>query len=363
MVTKSFLPPLNEYVQEIERIWSSHWLTNNGHIHNDFESKLSEYLNVEHIALLTNGHLALETALRNLDLEGEVITTPFTFVSTTHAIVNAGLTPVFCDIDINTYNIDVSKIESLITEKTTAILPVHVFGNPCDVEAIDVIAKKYGLKVIYDAAHAFGVEISGRSIASFGDISMFSLHATKIFHSIEGGVLATNNGNHKKLIELYKNFGISGPEDIELIGINAKMNEFQAAMGLINLRYIENHIEVRKKITNLYKRNLLGVPGLSFLGEMQNVKYNYSYLPVLVDPSLYGRNRNELHEKLKEYNIFTRKYFYPLVNDATCYKGKLNSVTPVARVVAENILTLPIYSTLELEDADRICNILKQLAQ
>jgi len=363
MVTKSFLPPMNEYMQEIERIWSSHWLTNNGHIHNEFEGKLSEYFKVEHIALLTNGHLALEAALRNLDLEGEVITTPFTFASTTHAIVNAGLTPVFCDIDINTYNIDVSKIEALITDKTSAILPVHVFGNPCDVETIEIIAQKHGLKVIYDAAHAFGVEVAGRSIASFGDVSMFSLHATKIFHSIEGGVLATKNGDFKKLIELYKNFGISGPEEIEMVGFNAKMNEFQAAMGLINLRYIEEHIEARKKITNLYKSSLSEVPGLTFLGEEENIKYNYSYLPMLVDSKQYGFSRNELHEKLKEYNVFTRKYFYPLVSEAKCYKDKFISNTPVAKAVADNILTLPIYSTLELDDVDVICSILKELAQ
>jgi dTDP-4-amino-4,6-dideoxygalactose transaminase len=360
-VTKSFLPPFNEYINEIERIWNSSWLTNNGQIHEEFESNVRNYLKAENVSLVVNGHLALETAIKTLNLKGEVITTPFTFASTTHAIANSGLTPVFCDISSTDFNIDVTKIESLITENTSAILPVHVFGNPCNVREIERIAKKYDLKVIYDAAHAFGVEIDGVGVSNFGDISMFSLHATKVFHSIEGGILAYNNSKIKKTIDLYKNFGISGPESVEMIGINAKMNEFQAAMGLVNLRYIDSEINKRKKIANHYRAKLKEIKGIQFIQDLKDVKHNYAYFPVLIDPESFGMTRDDLHEQLKTFNIFTRKYFYPLCTDFDCYKHLDDAHLVNAKVIAQHVLTLPIYSGLLEEQVDYICELIKQI--
>lgn len=242
-VTKTYMPPFSEFTAEIERLWNNSWITNNGELHQEFEKKLIDFLSINNVSLLVNGHLALETAIKTLGITGEVITTPFTFASTTHAIVNNNLKPVFCDIDLSDYNIDCTKIEALINENTSAIMPVHVFGTPCNVDAIERIAQKYNLKVLYDAAHAFGVEINGKPISQFGDISMFSLHATKLFHSIEGGVLVYKNDEYKRIIDLYKNFGISGPETVEIVGYNAKMNEFQAAMGLVNLNHVQENIE------------------------------------------------------------------------------------------------------------------------
>ena len=250
MVTKSFLPPIDEYKKEIEKIWETNWITNQGPLHNKFNLQINNYLKVKNSTLFVNGHLALDTAIKSLELGGEVITTPFTFASTAHAIKMNGLKPVFCDINMKNYTLDVDKIESLVNEKTSAIVPVHVFGNPCDIEKIDNIANKYRLKVIYDAAHTFGVEVGGVGIGNFGDVSMFSFHATKVFNSIEGGVLTYSNEEYSKKFDLYKNFGISGPETVEVVGLNAKMNEFQAAMGIVNLRYVDEEISNRKKIAN-----------------------------------------------------------------------------------------------------------------
>ncbi|CAI6086438.1 dTDP-4-amino-4,6-dideoxy-D-glucose transaminase [Paenibacillus sp. JJ-100] len=356
-VTRTFMPPFSEFTAEIERLWNNSWITNNGVLHQEFEEKLIEYCEVENISLLVNGHLALETALKTLDLKGEVITTPFTFASTIHAIVNCGLTPVFCDIDKDDYNIDVSKIERLINEKTVAILPVHVFGTPCKVHEIEKISKKYNLKVIYDAAHAFGVKLDGKSIASHGDLSMFSLHATKLFHSIEGGVLSYKNSNYKKKINLLKNFGISGPETVEMVGYNAKMNEFQAAMGLVNLNYVETNINKRKLITDKYVSLLKGIPGIQLLNySLNNIEYNYSYFPVLFDPILFGVSRDTVHELLGENNIFTRKYFYPLATDYDCFEEKYSGLDlPNAKAISDKVLTLPIYPELSLETVEIIC--------
>jgi dTDP-4-amino-4,6-dideoxygalactose transaminase len=353
-VTKPFLPPQKEYQKYINSIWKNNWLTNNGPLHNEFEEKVSSYLKVNNACLFTNGHLALDIAIKSLELKGEVITTPFTFASTVHAITMNGLTPVFCDIELKTFNIDVNKIEDLITEKTSAIIPVHVFGNPSDVEMIDRIAKKYKLKVIYDAAHAFGVEVLGNGIGNYGDISMFSLHATKVFHSIEGGILSFKENELKSKLNKYKNFGISGEESVEIPGLNAKMNEFQAAMGLVNLDYIDEQIEKRKAITYTYRELLSEIEGVSFLSDIKNIKHNYSYLPVLIDMERFGISRDSLYEKLKEYNVFTRKYFYPLCTDFDCYEFDSNQLVN-AKFISDNILTLPIYGDLSLKDVKYIC--------
>ena len=363
MITKSFLPPIDEYKKEIDKIWETNWLTNMGPIHNEFEKKMKKYLKIGNLSLFTNGHLALETAIKGLKLKGEVITTPFTFASTTHAIVNCGLKPVFCDIEPDTFNIDVNKIEALITNKTCAILPVHVFGNPCDISGIEEIAKKHNLKLIYDAAHCFGVELNGIGIGNYGDISMFSLHATKVFHSIEGGILSFKDIEFEKRVRLLRNFGISGPESVEEVGTNAKMNEFQAAMGVVNLRYIDDEISKRKKIAYLYREKLENVKGIRILRDLQGVKHNYSYFPIIIDGKKLGISRDELFERLKEFNIFSRKYFYPLTTEYDCYKGKFNSDVPIAKYISERVLTLPIYGSLEHEAVEKICEIISDESQ
>ncbi|PRX35680.1 dTDP-4-amino-4,6-dideoxygalactose transaminase [Orenia metallireducens] len=359
-VTKSFLPPIEDYKKEIKKIWDSNWLTNNGPLHNEFKKKVSEYLKVKNSTLFVNGHLALDIAIKSLNLKGEVITTPFTFASTTHAIKMNGLKPVFCDIELVSYNIDVTKIEKLITEQTSAIIPVHVFGNPCNVKKIRKIAQKYNLKVIYDAAHTFGVEIDGKGVGNFGDVSMFSLHATKVFHSIEGGILTYNNNNYKEKFDLFKNFGITGPEKVEVVGLNAKMNEFQAAMGIVNLKYIDDEIEKRKKIAYEYRKLLKDIKGIKVLEDIEGVKHNYSYFPILINENEFGINRDELFDKLNEYNIFPRKYFYPLCNEYDCYRDDYNiKETPNAKYVADRIITLPMYSQLSIDNIEKIVDIIK----
>jgi len=361
-VTKSFLPPIDEYIEKIQGIWNSSWITNNGPLHNELEERLIKYLKVGQATLFTNGHLALDVAIKSMKLTGEVITTPFTFASTTHAIVMNNLTPVFCDINMSDFTINVDKIEELITDETSAIIPVHVFGNPCDVRKIEEIANKYNLKVIYDAAHVFGVEIDGKGIGNYGDISMLSLHATKVYNSIEGGLLTYNNSEFKNIFNMYKNFGITGPESTEAVGLNAKMNEFQAAMGLINLKYIDNQIDNRKLVVERYRELLKDIKGISFLNDKENIKHNYSYFPILVDESIVGLNRNQLHEKLKEYNIFTRKYFYPLVTDFECYKGKFSdSNLKNAKYVAGKVLTLPLYGELTILDVNNIVEAMREI--
>lgn len=364
MVTKAVLPGFDEYVEEIRDIWESHWLTNMGTKHNALEKGLCEYLKVNKLSLFSNGHMALELLLQAMDLKGEVITTPFTFASTTHAIVRNGLQPVFCDINRDDYTIDVDRIEALITDKTCAILPVHVYGNICNVEAIEAIAKKYKLKVIYDAAHAFGVEYKGRGICEYGDASMLSFHATKVYNTIEGGAVCHNDERLGKRMYQLKNFGIKNEEEVDGIGANAKMNEFQAAMGLCNLRHIDEKISRRKEITSLYRELLAEVGGIRMCDEQDNVKHNYAYLPIYVNPEEYGHNRDELAEYLKKYDIYSRKYFYPLTSEFDCYKGRFNvNNTPVALKVSKNILTLPIYADMENDIVEKICGYIRSYAQ
>lgn len=358
MVTKSSLPEFQEYVSEIASIWDNHWLTNFGPKHQEFEKRLVEYLKVPYVSLFTNGHSALECALEALSLKGEVITTPFTFASTTHAIVRKGLKPVFADINPNDFTIDVHSVEDLITENTSAILPVHVYGNMCDVYAIDKIAKKYHLKVIYDAAHAFGVKKDGLSAASYGDVSMISFHATKVFNSIEGGALCFSDSYLKGALDEWKNFGIKNNESIEFVGGNSKMNEFCAAMGLCNLRHVNEEIEKRKKIVQRYRSNLSTIQGLRLCKIQEGVQENYAYMPIIIEDS-FGASRDQVISNLNAENIYPRKYFYPLTSDFGCYDNRFNSAdTPVAKYISDRILTLPLYAELPLNQVDKICTIL-----
>lgn len=358
-VTRSSLPSLDEYVNEIKDIWDTHWLTNMGVKHKDFQEKLKEYMHVSDIELLVNGHMALEMTLQAMNLHGEVITTPFTFASTTHAIVRNGLEPVFCDIDADDYTIDDTKIESLITDRTCAIMPVHVYGHVCHVEAIEKIAKKYSLKVIYDAAHTFGETYKGRSVADYGDASCLSFHATKVFHSIEGGAVCYHDKELGEAIYNLKNFGIHGPERVEAVGANAKMNEFAAAMGICNLRHVDKEIEKRKAVAERYREHLDGIEGIK-LSPMQDwLVSNYAYFPVVFEENEFGATRNEVFDALARENIMARKYFYPLTNTFECFHGKYDvDDTPVARHIANRVLTLPLYADLKPSDAERICDII-----
>lgn len=360
LVIKSTLPSFEQYTEKIKSIWQTNWLTNNGPLHNNLEDALSKYLKAENLTLFTNGHLALDCAIKALDLKGEVITTPFTFVSTTHAISMNNLKPVFCDIKMSDYTIDEDKIESLINENTSAIVPVHVYGHPCNVEKIEKIAKKYNLRVIYDAAHAFGIEIDGRPISSFGDMSMFSFHATKVFNTIEGGAVAYRNSEYKNKLNLAKNFGIEGPERISCIALNAKMSEFHAAMGLVNLENIEKSISDRKQAYSIYRSKLNKISGLIFTNIAENIKYNYSYMPILIDEKAFGKTRDELFDRLAEYNVFTRKYFYPLITNTLPY-ADCNADVANARYVSERILCLPIYSDMEASVVEKICDIIIEI--
>lgn len=361
LVTRSSIPTFEEYCDEIKELWDSHWLTNMGVKHKQLQAELEKLFDVPHVILYTNGHLALENviAAMNLPEGGEVITTPFTFASTTHAIVRNGLVPVFCDINEKDYTIDVTKIEALITDRTVAIVPVHVYGNLCDVEAIDRIAKKYGLKVIYDAAHAFAVKYKGVSTANFGDASMFSFHATKVFNTIEGGAVCFKKDSMVQLLNDMKNYGIHGPEEVAYIGGNAKMNEFQAAMGICNLRHLNEEIAKRKKVVEHYRERLSGVDGIQLSAIQENVESNYAYFPVVFDG--YKYTRNEAYEKLEQQGITARKYFFPLTNSFECYRHYPTAgveKTPVAQHLALRVLTLPLYADLRLEDVDRICDII-----
>lgn len=361
LVTRSSMPSFDEYCNEIKELWDSHWLTNMGVKHTKLQKELENYLGVPHVVLYTNGHLALENAIAALNLPegGEVITTPFTFASTTHAIVRNKLVPVFCDIRAEDYTIDVEKIEDLITDKTVAIVPVHVYGNICDIEGIDELAHRYGLKVIYDAAHAFAVKYRGISSACFGDASMYSFHATKVFNTIEGGCVCFKNDAWVQVLNDQKNFGIRDEESVAYVGGNAKMNEFQAAMGLCNLRYLTDEIAKRKKIVEKYRERLSGIDGIKLSVIQENVESNYAYFPVVFDN--YKYTRNEVFEKLAENNIGARKYFYPLTNSFECYRNYPTAgaeKTPVAQHIALRVLTLPLYADLKLDDVDRICDII-----
>ena len=356
-VTRSSMPSYEEYCAEIRDLWDSRWLTNSGEKHRRLQAELESYLGVPHVTLYTNGHLALEGALAAFDLPagGEVITTPFTFASTTQAIVRCGLTPVFCDIDPITCTLDPAKIEPLITDKTCAIVPVHVYGTLCDVDAIGAIARRHGLKVVYDAAHAFGVTRGGVSAASFGDASMFSFHATKVFHTIEGGAVCYADGALTARLDAGKNFGLTGPETITYLAGNAKMNEFQAAMGLCNLRHLAGEIEKRRLAAEHYRQRFSGVPGLTLRPEQPGVASNYAYFPVIFDG--FALNRDEVAARLAEHRIYARKYFHPLTSTCAAYAGRFPiQPTPVAEHIARCVLTLPLYADLTVEDADRICD-------
>lgn len=360
-VTRSSMPSYEEYCKEIKELWDSHWLTNMGVKHKQLQVELEAYLEVPHAILYTNGHLALENVIAAMNFpEGsEVITTPFTFASTTHAIVRNGLVPVFCDINDVDYTIDVSKIEELITSKTVAIVPVHVYGNLCDVDAIKEIADRHGLKVIYDAAHAFGGTYKGISSANFGDASMFSFHATKVYNTIEGGAVTFHEDNLVPVLNDLKNFGIRGPESVVYVGGNAKMNEFQAAMGICNLRHVDEEIAKRKAVVEHYRERLSNIPGIKLCAEQNGVKSNYAYFAVVFDG--YKYSRDEVYEMLKARDIIARKYFYPLTNDLECYQDMPTAgaeKTPVAKYIADRVLTLPLYADLQIEEVNKICDVL-----
>lgn len=363
-VTKSSMPPYEEYIEMIKPLWESHKLTNMGENHKRLENELRQYLGVKNVSLMTNGHMALEMAIQAMHLSGEVITTPFTFVSTTHAIVRNNLTPVFCDINESDLTIDVEKIEALITEKTSAIVPVHVYGHVCDVEKIDVIAKKHNLKVIYDAAHAFGVSYNNRSITEYGDASILSFHATKIFNTVEGGAVIYENEELGHELYGLKNFGIRNELTIDGVGANAKMDEFRAIMGLCNLKYVEQNTEKRELIVSTYRKELNGINGIKWFDEQEGVKSNYSYFPILVDENKYGIYRDDLYDRLKENGIFTRKYFYPLVSNTECYnKNYYTDNLKIATNISERILTLPLYPELPIEDVKKICELINNMGE
>ncbi len=359
-VTKPSIPTIEEYVNEISDIWDSRILTNSGEKHKEFSKRLAEYIGAYNVELFTNGHMALEISLQALGIKGEVITTPFTFASTTHAIVRQGLTPVFCDIREDDYTIDADKIEALITENTGAIMPVHVYGNLCDFEKIQKIADKYNLKVIYDAAHAFGERIDGEGVCNFGDVSCFSFHATKVFNSIEGGAVCFKDEALREKFASIKNFGLADQVNVVEIGTNAKMNEFCAAMGLCNLRHADENIEKRFVAETRYRELLDGIKGIKLRPLDERVTQNHSYFPIIVERKEYGMSRDELMLKLADKNIFARKYFFPLTSQFDCYKSRFNSAeTPIAKHISESVLCLPMYAELSTKEVDRICEVIR----
>jgi len=363
-VTRPLLPDIKKINTKMTEIWESKWLTNNGKQHKELESHLKNYLNVEQISLFNNGTLALLLGLKSLNLQGEIITTPFTFPATVQALDWNGLTPVFCDIDPITLNIDANKIEALITEHTSAILGVHVFGNPCDVEKIQSIADKYNLKVIYDGAHAFGAKIDGKPISSFGDMTMFSFHATKLFNSVEGGALTFRDEELINRLDLLKNFGLAGPETVVLSGLNAKMNEVQAGIGLEVLKIIEEERAKRNIIKKTYEKYLADIPGIRVLTNLENDRSSYQYFVIEIDECKYGMSRDLVHKKLEKYNVFTRKYFYPLCSDFQWY-NHLESAQPEnlpqAQKSVRQVLSMPYYGELDVISVEKICAILMKL--
>lgn len=363
-ITQPLLPDIKDMNKMIETIWSSNILSNNGNMVKQLEGELAKYLNVSYLSLFSNGTVALQLACKVLRLSGEVITTPFTFAATVHSLAWNNIKPTFCDIEEDSFNINPESIEALITQDTTAIMPVHVFGRPCKVNDIQSIADKYGLKVLYDAAHAFGVKIDGKPIASFGDVSMFSLHATKIYHTIEGGALAFTSPFMKARADSLRNFGIRDSENIMEPGTNGKLNEVQAAVGILVLKKVEDEIKRRKEITNLYRQLLQYVPGINVNDDIEGVTYNYPYFVIRVNESEYGLSRDKLYEKLKEYNIFARKYFYPLCSNFQCYSdipSATKSRLPVANKIAETVLSLPLHGRMPDSDVMKICDIIKEI--
>jgi dTDP-4-amino-4,6-dideoxygalactose transaminase len=360
-VTRPSLPPLEEYVELLENIWESRWLTNNSRYHQEFEKALCDFLGVKHLSLFSNGTSALIVALQAMKISGEVITTPFSFVATTHALNWNGIRPVFCDIERERLSIDPKKIEALITPETTAILPVHVYGYPCDVEEIARIADTYGLHLIYDAAHSFNVKLDGHSILNFGDLSVLSFHATKAFNTAEGGAIVCRDEKMKKRIDFLKNFGFADEVTVVGPGINAKMNELTSAYGLVQLRYIEENIRKRKEVAEFYREKLEGREGIRVFHDFPRVELNYGYFPILVDDSLFPRTRDEVYSHLKENKIYSRRYFYPLISQFPSYKGLPSAGSenlPVAEEISRQILCLPIYADLPLSDVKRITDLI-----
>lgn len=360
-VTSPLLPSLEEFIPYLKDIWERKWLTNNGYYHHELEKALCEYLKVPYISLFTNGTLPLITALQALRITGEVITTPFSFVATTHSIWWNGIKPVFVDIDPETCNINPDKIEAAITPKTTAIMPVHVYGKPCDTARIQEIADKYGLKVIYDAAHAFGVEVNGESILNAGDMSTLSFHATKVYNTVEGGALVMHDEQTKKRIDYLKNFGFAGETTVVAPGINSKMDEIRSAYGLLNLKQVDAAIEARRRVAGAYRETLRSVEGITFFKDMLGVRHNYSYFPVFVNAEEYGMTRDELYFKMKEKNVLGRRYFYPLIGEFSTYRG-LESARPenlpVAHRVADSVICLPMYHGLTEEEIYRVLKLI-----
>lgn len=361
-VTSPLLPDLDEFYGLLKQIWDKRWITNNGDFHKKLEAALCDYLKVPYLSLFTNGTLPLITALQALRITGEVITTPYSFVATTHALWWNGVKPVFVDVDPDTGNMDPEKIEAAITPKTTAIMPVHVYGNPCDIKRIKEIADIYGLKVIYDAAHAFGVEVDGESILNAGDMSTLSFHATKVYNTVEGGALVMHTSEAKQHIDYLKNFGFAGETKVVAPGINSKMDEIRAAYGLLNLKQVDNAIANRKRIADLYRNALSDVPGIRYLEDIPGVRHNYAYFPVFIDEREFGMLRDELYFKLKEQNIYGRRYFYPLISDFSTYKG-LESACPEnlpnARKLADSVICLPMFAGLSDEQATRVVDCIK----
>lgn len=362
-VTSPLLPDLNEFNALLKEIWDSKWITNNGSFHQRLEKELAEYLGVPFLSLFTNGTLPLITALQALRITGEVITTPYSFVATTHSLWWNGIRPVFADIDPNTGNLDPHKIEAAITPKTTAIMPVHVYGNPCDTEAIQAIADKYGLKIIYDAAHAFGVKVNGESILNAGDISTLSFHATKTYNTIEGGALVCHDAKTKQRIDYLKNFGFAGETEVVAPGINSKMDEMRSAYGILNLHQVDKAIAERHKVSDIYRKELADVPGISFFNERPDVTYNYSYFPIFVDAEKYGMSRDELYFKMRDDNVLGRRYFYPLISTFTTYRGLPSAAPsnlPVATRMADQVICLPMHHALSEGDIERVLTCIKK---
>lgn len=363
LVTRPQLPPLNEFIPLLEDIWDSRWLTNNGKYHEEFEKALATFLGVPYVSLFSNGTLALMAALQCLRIKGEVITTPYSFVATTHSLWWNGIKPVFVDIEPDYCNLDPKLIEAAITPETTAILPVHVYGNPCNVEAIQNLADIYGLKVIYDAAHAFGVKHKGSSVLNFGDLSILSFHATKVFNTIEGGAIISHDLKTKKRIDFLKNFGIADETTVVAPGINAKMNELQAAYGMLQLNYFDIAVDGRKHITEKYRKGFADIDGLRFLDEPVDVEYNYSYFPLFIEELEFGRSRDEVYEELKKHDIYGRRYFYPLISEFSAYRGLPSAKgLDIAHEISRQIICLPLYPDLADEVVDEIINIIKEMA-
>jgi len=361
-VTQPALPPLEEFIELLKQIWDNKILTNNGPFHKQFEEKLADYLGVKYISLFSNGTLALMTALQALRINGEVITTPFSFVATTHSLWWNNIKPVFADVEPQYFNLDPEKVEAAITPQTTAIMPVHVYGNPCNVERFQQIADTYGLKLIFDAAHAFGVKLNGNSILNYGDLSILSFHATKVFNTIEGGAIISPDEQTKKRIDYLKNFGFADETTVIAPGINAKMNEIQSAYGLLQLKYVNKSIADRKQIATIYRELLKGINGIDFMNDIEGVVHAYSYFPILVDNQKFGKTRDELYEFLKLNNVFGRRYFYPLISQFPTYRALPSSRfdnLPIATKVAEQVICLPIYPGLEDESIEKIVSIIK----